>query len=161
VNKLLPFLFKIFAIKLLLVLSMLFLVIPFAPGVLSNMVAWLETDGAGSALFIGTLFIVLTICRIISTLHLFSSTKVTVHRGIFHTTINEGVFTQLVEKLWGEYFHRADLTVRTKLKRNGLYITGEVPADTSNLDDLSSFLAKEMLKLTGFFGKIMIESHQV
>ena len=158
-NRLFVILYKILAIKLMLALSLMFFLIPFYPGACSNMVAWLETDGSWGALLIGTLFIIFTTCRIISTLHLFSSQKVTVHRGIFQTTINEGVFTQLVQKLWRGYFHRTDLTVQTKLKKNGLYIVGDVPSGVSDLENLSSFLAKKLLKLTGFFGKITIVSN--
>ncbi len=143
----------------MIALSLIFFLIPLYPGACSNMVAWLETDGAWGALLIGTLFIIFTTCRIISTLDLFSSQKVTVHRGIFQTTINEGVFTQLVQKLWREHFHRTDLTVQTKLKKNGLYIVGDVPPGAPDLESLSSFLAKNLLKLTGFFGKITIVSN--
>jgi hypothetical protein len=151
-------LYKLLAVALLLALSIIFAVILFAPGVCSNMVAWLETDGSSSALILGSLFTILITGQIITNLHLFSPREITVHRGIFKATITEGVFTQLVQKLWNEYFRRTDLSVQATLKKNGLYITGEVPEGISDSEGLSSFVAKKLLQLTGFFGTITIES---
>ena len=89
---------------------------------------------------------------------IWAKSKVTVNRGIFHSTIEEGVFTQVVQKIFHEYFHRSDLSVHTRLKKNTLEVTGEVVDENVDMDDLSAFLAKRLLKTTGFFGNIKIQT---
>jgi hypothetical protein len=142
--------------SMLTVAGLFLFFMPTEPGIVSNLVAWLETDGsyyaqsAGIVLFLwGLAQIFLFLGRCCNRYAIFS-------KGKLLLSIEQGVFDNALNTIWADYFHRNDLKVMARFQRSRLEIIGESPEDWSSLDDLIEHISQKLVTLTGYMGPIHI-----
>lgn len=128
------------------------------PGTVSNIVAWLETEGATISLLMGCVLCFFGIRMLISTFTLLFSHRIAFTKGPLIYSVKAGLFEQIVQQLWSEYFDRPDLRAYVSLHGSTLNITGETPQDFDNIDELTAFLSHKLLSLTGYWGDLSIHT---
>ncbi len=141
---------------LLTILSLFFFYMPSEPGLISNLVAWLESDGryygqsaAIVLLLWGLALIFLFFGRCCNRYAIFS-------KGKLLLSIEQGLFDKAVKAMWAEFFHNKELSVRTRFQRSRLEIVGEAPEGWHALDTLMESIVQQLASQTGYMGPIHI-----
>lgn len=140
-----------------LILSIFFFSLVLFPGSVSNLFAWLESDGSCIALLLSGVSFIGFCIRLCVYKNFKKNQTIIVHKGIFTTKINKKVFEGTIKRLWNDYFGETQLPVEITLKRYSLYITGSAPKENVDTDELTTFFHQKLLRLTGFFGPIYIQ----
>lgn len=95
---------------------------------------------------------------LLSTMRMLVSRRITQTKGDLRCSIEGGLFTQIVRRLWAEFFARTDLSVFVSVKKRTIIITGEVPEGWKHTNALASFLSRQLLLLTGYWGEISLHT---
>lgn len=128
------------------------------PGVISNGVAWLESEGMDIALSVGLALILIGAWVLSSFLKQLFTHRITFTKGPVAISLESGLLEQTVQHLWFEYFDRSDLRTYVSMHGNHINITGETPEEWDNIDDLCSFLSHKLLSFTGYWGDLCLQT---
>lgn len=139
-----------------LALGSLFLFLRANPGFTSNLVAWLETEGAFQATFLGLILCLLGFWMLSASIKQLFSHQISYSKGELFYSVKSGLFEQIVQQLWSEYFDRPDLRAYVSVHGRHLAITGETPEGWNTIDELSAFLSYRLLSLTGYWGDLSL-----
>ncbi len=126
------------------------------PGISSNAVAWLETDGklasiaSGFGLFLVGFWVLSRCC------HYMVTHRITLSKGPLTCSMENRFLEETVRKLWEEYFDRPDLQVCVSIHRRRLEIEGQAPEAWDNHDELSKYVSHKLFSITGYWGDICL-----
>jgi hypothetical protein len=142
----------------LIVIGSTLLIINRYPGILSNGVAWLETEGQRHSVSIGFMLLFGGLWMLSSSLKQLFTHQISFTRGPLVYSVEKGLFEQAVRQLWFEYFHRSDLRTYVSLHGRHVNITGETPGGWDNVDELCLFLSQSLFTYTGYWGDISLHT---
>lgn len=128
---------------------------PYSPGDLSNIIAWLETDGNYLSLVAGSALIILAITALVFTLRPINSSLHIVH-GKLTCIIEQNVMKKVIEQILSEYCEDSSLQAEVALNRGILHILVEVPPEFTDLEALAEHLRDKLYLLTGYYGEIRL-----
>ena len=128
------------------------------PGIASNSVAWLETEGMPFSLSIGLLLFFVGLWMLFSTFKQMATHRITYTKGPLVCSLEKGLLEQTVQQLWSEFFDRPDLKAYVSTHGNRLDIAGETPEAWDSVDELGLFLSHKLLHSTGFWGDISLHT---
>ena len=136
-------------------IGLLLLAAPYNPGAMSNVVAWLETDGGGISLCMGT---ILLIGGIIAIFCSFRSVygRLYMSHGKLTCLVEQNVIQGLVEQILSEYFETKDLQAEVSLSKSGLHLIVQVPEGKKDITGLTNYLRDRLYHLAGYYGKIYL-----
>lgn len=132
---------------------------PYNPGAISNIVAWLETDGSGISLCVGSLAVLIGILALYFSLRSVIGKLYIVH-GKLSCLVTQGVIQEIVEQVLDEYFEQKDLHAQVSLSKNYLHVVVEVPeaATSADITKFTEYLRDRLFLLAGYYGKIYLLS---
>jgi len=148
------FIARLFVVVALLSAGFIFLLLPTDPGYSSNIIAWLETEGSYISHILGVSFLLAGIIGLLYLTKRDETAKTTIQKGPFICSIDHSLFEQAVQKLWEEKF--PGYTCETAVRKHKLQIKGEVPKGFGEQEALSSYIADQLLALTGYWGEISL-----
>ena len=119
---------------------------------------WIEAKGQAFPLMMGLLFFSLGTWLFFSTIKQLVFRQMTYSKSFFVCSVRTGLFEQIVQRLWAEYFFRHDLHVHAALIGNCIHISGEIPEGADTKDQLMAFLSQKLLSLTGYWGEICLHT---
>jgi hypothetical protein len=131
------------------------------PSSLVSIAQWAQNEGQPILPLIGGILTFSGLWTLFITAKQFTVRHLRCTKSPLVCDINNGLFEQVVERLWHEYFGRADLRVRASVVGHRLYIFGEVPESRSVGDEVVTFLSHRLLKGTGYWGEICLQTSAV
>ena len=149
ISKIIP---RLLTIILLLGLGFFFLFLPTEPGYISNIIAWLETEGSWLAHTCGIVFLFVGIIGILSFTRGLEHRTFSLKKKTLTCSIDRAIFQDVTDKLWTEYFQQNGLETQVSMQKGQLYIRGEIPDGWDNVEDLSNYLSENLFALTGYWG---------
>ena len=155
-----PFIPHVLYIMITIGLGFLFLFLPVGPGIISNWIAWFETEGTWAAHTLGILFLLLGIIRMLCMAKAVQEKSFSLRKGSTTCSISEKLIEEIVQHLWNDYFQRTDLPIHASLEKKRLVITGDLPPTWDDTEDLLAYISKNLLSQTGYWGDIVIYPKQ-
>lgn len=149
---------QLFFGAVLVMIGATLLIIHRYPGIVSNTVAWLETEGMQLSLSIGLIFLFAGLWMLASSLKQLFTHRMAFTKGPLVYSVENGLLEQTVQQLWLEYFHRHDLRTYVSMHGKHINITGETPEGWDNADELCSFLSHKLLTFTGYWGDLSLHT---
>ena len=128
------------------------------PKALLPFVDWLIAEGSPFFLFIGAVCLLFGMWLFVSSLKKLFSHRLTCSAGPIVISIHNGLFEQMVSRLWAEFFHRDDLNVSVSIQGNTIHISGQVPPGAGDEEKLLAFLSQRLLASTGYWGTIFLHT---
>jgi hypothetical protein len=145
---------RLFIVIILLSVGFIFLLLPTDPGYASNIIAWLETEGSYISHILGISFLLAGIIGLLLLTKRGETGRTTIQKGPLICSIDHSLFEQAVQKLWEEKF--PGYPCETSVRKQKLQIKGNVPKGFGEQEGLSSYIAEQLLSLTGYWGEISL-----